>query len=191
MRLFAAAEIPDECYDALCETSALLRSCVRGRYVGPDLFHVTLAFLGEVSAAQVDDVARLVRKGCEGVAPFHTTLGALGTFGRASSATLWQGFAEGRENWETLAHGVRTALRDNGYAIDAKGFIAHVTLMRRADVAHGSLPIPCVDGGIVRNVVLFCSDLSGNRPRYRALERVELHATLDRGLTYDDPDSGK
>lgn len=179
MRLFVAAEIPDGCYDALCETSALLRSYVRGRYVGPDLFHVTLAFLGEVSAARVDEVSRLVWEGSEGIAPFHTTLGGLGTFGRASSACLWQGFSEGRDGWEALARGVRAALREGGFAIDEKGFIPHVTLMRRADVTGGSLPMPCVDGATVTDVALFCSDLSGGRPRYEALERVKLRGMRD------------
>ncbi|MBR3316685.1 MAG: RNA 2',3'-cyclic phosphodiesterase [Atopobiaceae bacterium] len=174
MRLFVAADIPDGCYDALCETSASLRSCVRGRYVGPDLFHVTLAFLGEVLATQVAEVVCLVRKGCEGVSPFRTTLGGLGTFGRASSADLWQGFAEGQSEWSALAQGVRKALRDGGFAIDEKGFIPHVTLMRRADVTHGLLPMPCVDTGTVSTVVLFSSDLSGDRPYYEALERIEL-----------------
>lgn len=179
MRLFVAAEIPEGCCDALCETSALLRSSVRGRYVGSDLFHVTLAFLGEVSAARVDDVARLMREGCEGIAPFRTTLGALGTFGRSSSATLWQGFCEGRDEWEALAQGVRTALREDDFVIDEKGFIPHVTLMRRADVGRGLLPMPCVDGGEVREVTLYSSDLSGDRPHYEALEHVELRGIWD------------
>lgn len=176
MRLFVAAELPRALVDALSETSALLRSCVRGRYVGPDLFHVTLAFLGEVSVTQVDEVAGLVRVGCADAESFCTTLGELGTFGRASSAVLWQGFAEGRESWLSLAQGVRTALRGGGYAIDEKGFIPHVTLMRRANVAGGTLPMPCVERGTVRTVALFSSDLSGDRPRYEVLERVELRS---------------
>lgn len=177
--MFVAAELPEALLDALYETSALLRSCVHGRYVGSDLFHVTLAFLGEVPAIQANDVADCVREGCRGIEPFSTTLGELGTFGRASSAVLWQGFAEGRDEWAALAHGVRAALRADGYAIDKKGFIPHVTLMRRADVAHGRLPMPCVDGGEVQTVTLFSSDLSGARPRYEALERVELQPTID------------
>ena len=55
MRVFVAAELPDEMYDALCETSALLRASVRGRYVAPDSFHVTLAFLGNVESWRIDD----------------------------------------------------------------------------------------------------------------------------------------
>lgn len=174
MRLFVAAELPSACYDALCETSALLRSHVRGRYIGPDLFHVTLAFLGEVPAMQASEVADLVERACKEHVPFYTTLGGLGTFGRASSAVLWQGFAEGCSAWDVLAHDVRQTLCAEGYSIDAKGFIPHVTLMRRADVAHGALPMPCVDGGEVTTVTVFSSDLSGERPRYEAIRRVSL-----------------
>lgn len=174
MRLFVAAELPNAMLDALCETSACLRETVRGRFVGPDLFHVTLAFLGEVPTAQTDKVASLVAQACEGHAPFHTALGSLGTFGRASSAVLWQGFTEGRAEWDALANDVRKELTRGGYPIDAKGFIPHVTLMRRADVARGVLPMPCVDGGEVNTVTLFLSDLSGERPRYEALERIPL-----------------
>lgn len=174
MRLFVAAELPDALLDALSETSALLRGQVRGRFVGPDLFHVTLAFLGEVPAAQADNVARLVAASCSDAAPFSTTLAALGTFGRPSSAVLWQGFDEGRKEWSQLSSDVRSSLRDGGYAFDTKGFIPHVTLMRKADVTHGRLPMPVVERGEVQTVSLFMSDLSGVRPRYSAIERICL-----------------
>lgn len=174
MRLFVAAELPHACHDALCETSALLRSCVRGRYVGPDLFHVTLAFLGEVPQAQVDEVTNLVERACGEHTPFHTTLGGLGTFGRASAAVLWQGFSDGQSEWEALALDVRRELRAGDFAIDEKGFIPHVTLMRRADVSRGALPMPRVDGGEVTTVTVFSSDLSGDRPHYEAICRIGL-----------------
>ena len=46
MRLFIAAELPENLLEALAETSARLRDTVKGRYVAPDSFHLTLAFLG-------------------------------------------------------------------------------------------------------------------------------------------------
>lgn len=174
MRLFVAAELPQELLDTLSETSARLRASVRGRYVGPDLYHVTLAFLGEVPAVQTEDIARLVEEGCLPNASFNTTLAELGTFGRASSAVLWQGFDEGHDAWCKLAQYVRRALLDGGYTFDGKGFKPHVTLMRRADVARGELPMPRVARGTIDTVTLFSSDLSRERPRYDALTRVRL-----------------
>ena len=174
MRLFVAAELPDALTEALSETSALLREHVRGRFVAPDLFHVTLAFLGEVAHGRVDEVVDCTRRACAGLAPFATMLGELGTFGRASSAVLWQGFATGRDDWDALALHVRRELRGSDVAFDGKGFLPHVTLMRRANVAAGVLPMPAVDAGEVGTVTLFLSDLSGERPHYEALERIEL-----------------
>lgn len=174
MRLFVAAELPPEMIEALSETSALLRSCVQGRFVGPDLFHVTLAFLGEVPYGEVSRAAAALERACVPHAPFVTTLGELGTFGRARSAVLWQGFAAGHAAWRTLAACVRGALDEESIRYDGKGFLPHVTLMRRADVSAGALPMPCVETGAVDTVTLFSSDLSGQRPRYEALERISL-----------------
>ena len=177
MRLFVAAELSDELVDALAETSASMRSTVPGRYVGSDLFHVTLAFLGEVPGVVVPDVIHAVRQACARHEAFTTSLGALGTFGRASSAVLWQGFDKGREQWGNLASDVRAELRAAGFSVDDKGFIPHVTLMRRADVSQGTLPMPCADCGVVDTVTVFSSDLSGERPRYEALERISCSRT--------------
>lgn len=174
MRLFVAVELPEALIEALSETSARLRSSVQGRYVGTDLFHVTLAFLGEVPANEVATVEDALRRACKGHDSFLVALGGLGTFGRESSAVLWQGFAEGRDCLKALAQDVRRELKNDGFEFDAKGFIPHVTLMRRADVGHGVLLSPCVERGKIDTVTLFSSDLSGPRPRYEAIERIGL-----------------
>ncbi len=181
MRLFVAAELSEDLVDALSETSARLRSCVRGRYVGPDLFHVTLAFLGERPGTEVPRLADALEQVCAGQKAFSTTLGPLGTFGRKGSAVLWQGFAEGGSAWQELARSVQDALAPLGYKPEHTRFVPPVTLMRRADMAHGTLPMPCVEKGLVNTVTLFSSDLSGERPRYEALFRVELGAATSCG----------
>ena len=174
MRLFIAAELPDTMLDALAETSASLRSSVQGRYVGSDLFHATLAFLGNVEASRVAEIEELLADACSGHAPFETTLGALGSFGRKSRATLWQGFAETGE-FKALARDVQEALRSAGFDFDRKGFIPHITLMRNADLAAGILPMPAVATGTIDTVTLFSSDLTGPRPVYEALASITLH----------------
>lgn len=174
MRLFVAAELPDVLLDALSETSAQLRMSVSGRYVGLDSLHVTLAFLGEVPGLLINEVAGIVERACFDHEPFETSLAALGIFGSASDSVLWQGFDRGREAWDALAQDVRDELRKGGFAIDEKGFIPHVTLMRRADLSGGVLPMPCVERGTIDTVTLFSSDLSGERPSYEPLARIRL-----------------
>ena len=173
MRLFVAAQLPEDVLEALAETSARLRGSVRGRYVAPDSFHVTLAFLGEVEGTRVQAAADAVEWGCCGFGPFSVSLGELGCFGKRKSATLWQGFSDAGELPE-LAQSVRARLHQEGFQFDAKSFLPHVTLMRAADLTAGELPAPAPAGGKVSAVTLFRSDLSGARPVYESLHVVDL-----------------
>ncbi|MBR2682422.1 MAG: RNA 2',3'-cyclic phosphodiesterase [Atopobiaceae bacterium] len=173
MRLFVAAELPEELLDALAETSAALRDTVRGRYVAPDSLHVTLAFLGEVEGARLPEAEDALVRACDGHEAFEVTLGELGSFGRPRSATLWQAI-NGGEALPSLAADVRTALDDAGFSYDAKPFRAHITLMRAAMLSDAVLPMPFMARGIMDTVTLFKSDLSGPRPVYTPLARVSL-----------------
>jgi len=181
MRLFVAAVLPEELVEALAETSAQLRGCVRGRYVAPDSFHVTLAFLGEVGVNRVDDAAGALERGCREFAPFEVAFGDFGSFGRRASATLWQGFSDAGD-LTALAQSVRAELREVGFSFDEKSFLPHVTLMRAANLREGVLPMTPMARGVVSSVVLFRSDLSGSRPVYEPLHVTELRGSSKRGL---------
>lgn len=173
MRLFIAAELPFSMVEALTDTSAQLRSCVKGRYVGSDSFHMTLAFLGEVPAARIGDVSDALDRGCAGHGSIDATLGALGSFGKRSSATLWQGLRPEGE-LRQLANDVRSNLQAAGFEFDAKPFRPHITLMRKADLTRGALPSATIASGAIETVTLFKSDLSGDRPHYEALHKATL-----------------
>ncbi len=174
MRLFVAAELPKQMLEALSETSAILRSVVRGRYVAPDSFHLTLAFLGEVSGADLPRACAALDEACEGQPPIEVALGPLGSFGRAHQAILWQGFSRGVDELGGLAGDVRESLAVWGLPFDPLAFAPHVTLMRKADLTHGLLPMPFAAKGTIEAVTLYASDLSGERPRYEPLHRVAL-----------------
>ena len=182
MRLFIAAELPEQMLEALSETSALLREQVKGRYVAPDSFHVTMAFLGEVSQAQAADAMSALETACKGQEPVDVSFGALGSFGRARKATLWQGFSRGVDELSGLAGDIREELAENGLEYDGTLFVPHVTLMRAASITRGALPMPVVEKGVIDTITLFRSDLSGDRPRYEPLYRVTLErAEFDYG----------
>ena len=174
MRLFVAAELPSAIYEAVCETSAALRDQVPGRYVAPDSLHVTLAFLGEVPGAQVTDVCAALDEACRGQYAIRVALGPLGSFGRARRATLWQGFSVGVDELGGLAGDVRECLAGWGFAYDPKLFVPHITLMRAADIAAGTLPMPRQASGTIDTVTLFRSDLSDERPHHEPLYSLRL-----------------
>lgn len=173
MRLFVAAELPNELLEALAETQAVLRARVQGRYVAPGQFHVTLAFLGTVDSWRVDDAARALDYACAGHTPFDVQLESLGSFGRRNTATLWQGFVS-NASFEALAHDVRDALSQEEFDFDTKRFLPHVTLMRAANLESGSLPMPTLASDTIDTVTLFSSDLSGERPVYSALHSASF-----------------
>lgn len=173
MRLFVAAELPEEMLEALAETQAALRASVAGRYVAPDQFHVTLAFLGNVDAWCVNDATAALEQACAAHAPFEAQLADFGSFGRRKAATLWQGFAKSA-TFEALAQDVRSALAQASLTFDAKKFLPHVSLMRGANLAGGVLPMPVITSGVISTVTLFSSDLSGPRPVYSALHSIDL-----------------
>lgn len=173
MRLFIAAELPEELVWALAETSGALRDAVPGRYVAPDSFHVTLAFLGEVAGSRAGALEGVLERSCAGVPPIEAVLGELGTFGRGRKTALWQGVRTDGA-LEALAARVRSELDSCGFVYDGKGFLPHVTLIRGADVAGLALPMPCVERGTIDTIALLSSDLSGERPVYTPLIRVAL-----------------
>lgn len=174
MRLFIAAELPEEMLEALVETQAGLRDTLRGRYVAPDMLHVTLAFIGHVPGFLVDRASDALEAACEGVAPIEASLGELGYFGRPRKATVWQA-VDGGDALANLAEAVRVQLRLGDLPYDEKDFRAHVTLMRAADLASvAELPMPHIAHGQIDAVTLFSSDLSGPHPVYEPLHTVRL-----------------
>lgn len=173
MRLFIAAELPGEMRDALAETSALLRASLRGRFVAPDSFHVTLAFLGDVDPWRIDDAADAIDDACRDLHATMCSFGDLGSFGRRSSATLWQGFSEPGV-LPIAARQVRDELTRRDFTFDSKKFLPHITLMRAVNLSSGALPTPHQASGIIDRITLFHSDLSGPRPLYEPLHTNEL-----------------
>ena len=173
MRLFIAAELPETMIEALAETSALLRECVRGRFVAPDSYHVTLAFLGTVDMYRNVEASEAIEDAGRSLHVQTASFGRLGSFGRRSSATLWQGFDDAGNLPEAASH-IREELARRDFSFDEKKFMPHVTLMRAADLTAGSLPTPCLASGEIQRITLFRSDLAGPRPRYEPLHTVEL-----------------
>ena len=173
MRLFIAAELPDQIMEALAETQAALRATVSGRYAPPDTLHVTLAFLGEVDGGRIDAAIAALDQGSAHHAAFECEIGQLGSFGRKESATLWQGFRD-EEPFADLAADIRDELSAVGIEYDDKPFRAHITLMRRADLSQGVLPQPAPSRGLVERLALFSSKLTQDGPIYTPVHTVEL-----------------
>lgn len=133
MRAFLAILLEPPLRDAL---SACVRSLqaahppARLKWVADEQHHLTLHFLGEISAAQTEAVTRALAAIPPGM-PLSLTLGGLGAFPNLNRpATLWAGGQDEGGRIADLAASHGRALRTFGFEIDARPFTLHLTLAR-------------------------------------------------------------
>lgn len=151
-----------------------------GRRMRHDTLHMTLAFLGDVTAAQFDAA-------CAAADEVALKLGsAMGpTAGTSNSATtmlidrlahwkhnhiVWAGCDEAPAAVGTLALELAAALRQRGFQLDSRPFAAHVTLLRNARCS-GDLPPITAFEWPVRDFVLVQSHLDPAGARYEIVRR--------------------
>lgn len=174
MRTFIACEPPNEMVD---QTAALARQAhrqINGRFIGRENYHLTLAFLGDVSESQLAQATDALDRACAGIGPFTILPDQLGIFGPRRNATLWLGFAKCPEI-ERLAARLREELDCRQVAYDDKPFKAHLTLARHANMGHGQLKgLVFPDQSRIDTVTLFKSTLNPEGACYTPLHTCTL-----------------
>jgi RNA 2',3'-cyclic 3'-phosphodiesterase len=175
MRLFVAVIPPPQALEELEATVAPLRAAWAGlRWAGPETWHLTIAFLGEVSEA----AAAALPPRLERAAHRHPVLslrfssgGAFPAAGRAQ--VLWAGVEGDREALTALARSVGAGARRAGAPPPDEGrpFRPHLTLARRRDPADmrsltGSLAGYTGPPWAVAEIHLIRSYLGDGPPRY-------------------------
>ena len=144
------------------------------------MFHVTLAFLGDVPDIDLNNVCRAVADASKGFKPFTVNLQSLGAFPNPNRPrVVWVGLTgPGLDTLGDLQQSVVQAVSEAGYPPEDHRFTPHLTLgyikMKKGDdldlnplVAHyrmwsaGNFP--------VTGVVTFSSTQTPEGPAYMAL----------------------
>lgn len=141
MRLFIGISIGDEAREALFSAAARMRKIADGRYVERDMYHITLAFLGELEIGRMGEIRAAMDEAAGRAGKVTLTLGRAGYFGRGESAILYGGVA-GAEELRPVADGLRRALAARNLPFDPKPFRAHITLARRVNATEELLGVP-------------------------------------------------
>jgi len=136
LRLFVACELPPAVRDALgrLQDELKARGAGRLRWVRPEGIHLTLKFLGEVSAAKREAVENALAGAV--VSPFalDVRLGSLGGFGgRQRLRVIWVGLEGDVEGLAELAALIEEALGPLGFPRERRPFAPHLTLARVPD----------------------------------------------------------
>lgn len=186
MRLFVAVYPSQEALDDLAayiDESPLAhfgsQNQVNVRLTARGLWHVTLAFLGEVPTERVDEVAAAI--GAVPGAPARLRVGGGGKFGRGRFTILWAGLRGDVERLNAVAKAVRSQLKRARVQYDRKPFRPHLTIARPGDRAPAAITaadverLAAYDGPdwTCDEVCLVSSDL-GPQPRHEIIERFKI-----------------
>ncbi|CAM3361226.1 RNA 2',3'-cyclic phosphodiesterase [Halomonas lysinitropha] len=126
MRLFLALVPPLELRQRLGELAELAQARCGGRRMPEESLHLTLAFLGEVADARMEELVHWVS--AMAIAPGEWRLDHWGSFRRPG--IVWVG---GRSSaLERLHASVWDELASFGFSDRPGHFVPHVTLLRRA-----------------------------------------------------------
>jgi 2'-5' RNA ligase len=185
-RTFVGLPIPPDRASALGRLQASLAPDLpEVRWTDPALFHVTLAFLGDVDDTRLDAVGRAVAEGAAGFAPFELELEGVGAFPDARRPrVVWAGLAgEGLGPLDELRKAVVAALKRVRQGPEDDRFHPHITLGRlKGGRGPGPDATPVIDRHrgwsagpfAVEEVITFASSLGPKGPSYTPLARARL-----------------
>ncbi|MBI3499255.1 MAG: RNA 2',3'-cyclic phosphodiesterase [Proteobacteria bacterium] len=145
MRLFVGLPLPEDVRERL---AGLCAGVPGARWVQPDMFHLTLRFIGEVDGGWFDDIDAALRT----VAPpaFELNLLGVGHWERKGKATtLWAG-VEKNAALVRLRDKVESALVRLGLEPEGRKYAPHVTLARLYDATPGRVVHFLADHGLFR-----------------------------------------
>ena len=174
-RAFLALDINDAAKAELSRLSGLLKAQCHGSFPTADMYHMTLAFLGDITATQAEALMRVLEGVAEKYSTFELKLCRLGYFAMPNSATVFCS-TERDNTLLSLAQDVYRAAWDVRIPFDDKPFRAHITLGRRVDLSSirlNSIEVEHVAFPVC-GITLYKSTLRPSGPIYEAIGKISF-----------------
>jgi 2'-5' RNA ligase len=175
LRLFVGIHVGRVWTEALTVAADQIHESMQtgGRWVRPELYHVTVLFLGNQPPDAVEQIAEALTKTGSAFEPFPLTLREVVRFGRHEQGALVAAVDEPTGTLQRLRARLDDELRHQHISFDARGLVPHVTLVRPRR-GSGPLPLTPVDFSAtpalyVTELHLIRSDLLPSGPRYTAI----------------------
>lgn len=183
IRSFIALELSDEARDELARVIGVLKGAGADvKWMAPGSIHLTLKFLGDISAEKVPDIAGRLKEISSAARAFDLVLSGIGVFpGWGYAKVLWVGVGEGAKEAVQLARSVEEAMALEGFEKEKRSFSPHLTLgrIRKAKnkdklkaLADSIKVVPAAS--LISRIVLFRSVLSREGSIYTPLEIADL-----------------
>ncbi|HXF65580.1 MAG TPA: RNA 2',3'-cyclic phosphodiesterase [Burkholderiales bacterium] len=168
-RLFFAVWPSPEVQRALGALAAALRRECGGRAVPADNIHLTLAFLGGVERGRLPAIEALA--GAVSAPRFDLSVTRVQYW--AHNRIVWAGVERCPEALSGLAEALARALAEQGFRLERRPYVPHITLLRDARRAPASGAVPPV-AWPVEQFALVESVPHGGARRYEVLRRWAL-----------------
>ena len=182
-RLFCALPIEAAVAARIQETLEPVRSqLVRFRWLGPESWHVTLQFYGDVPTSRLDDLQATLARACRPAVPVDAEIRGMGAFpDMRGPRVVWVGVRDAAGVLRELHERIQDAGVELGFQRENRRFHPHVTVARARRSPAGPIArelAPYLDRPIapVRfpHVALYRSTLTEGGARYEVLQRFEL-----------------
>lgn len=184
-RLFVAV-VPDGIMEAPNVKSALVKikknmqsSEVDMKWVKPDMFHITLYFLGDTEDNRIIAARKIVDQVGKKHAPVEIELKGVGAFPSEREArVLWMGLGTTKE-LRSVQEDLADQFKSAGFPVDTHDFVAHLSIARlRNKQSVSSLISPWLRKKFgefsVEKLILFESIQAGPFTEYKIVHEVLL-----------------
>jgi 2'-5' RNA ligase len=193
IRIFIAIELTSEIREESAAVQDKLKKCRADvRWVETNNLHLTLKFLGYISASQLNNVFKATGKTVERISPFPLSFSGLGAFPELDSPrVIWAGVKEGEEILSRINRNFEGILKRNGFPpvcrsgtgrAEKREYHPHLTLGRVKSsknktglIESVKLEMGCSLGSMeVQKVTVLQSLLKAEGPEYKPLHVSEI-----------------
>jgi len=188
IRSFIAIELPEDIRHQikLIQDKFKLVDPSSSKWVDPDKIHLTLKFLGNITASQINTINNSVAETLTGKNKFRLILGNPGAFpDKKRVRILWVGVDGDLQPLNVIQQELDTNLEPSGFEAEKRSFRPHLTLARIYDnvsierrQALGNLCDSIISDNKssfeVSAIVLFKSELTRSGPMYTKLNSFVL-----------------
>jgi RNA 2',3'-cyclic 3'-phosphodiesterase len=178
MRLFIGCPLQEKTkYTLNTMQSYITESAYTYHLVDPNLFHITLCFIGELSGEHIDLICDALEDALYQIEPLELMIGDIGSFIRGTEHLVFVSVIKGEKKLAQLASLVRKSLQTIKMPFDQKKFKPHITLARRVQFKDESM-VHYVDNNfepfLVDEVILYKSHREKGKLMYTPLYTVKL-----------------
>ena len=106
------------------------------KWVNPESIHLTLKFLGNITADKIVEITKAIENAAQTTPPFHLEVKGLGVFPNLKRVqVIWTGLRGDTDKLSQLQQRLESNLAGLGFPAESRPFTPHLTLARVRDQA--------------------------------------------------------